>query len=203
MHLGPGRFCLRNAVCSVKLWPEVKGHVIKLRLFLMTSFVLMFQFLSLGSSSLRSMCCSLFLQAVGEKKAEAVATVVAAVDLARVRKPVLEEGDRAEEDEAVDMKEQEATPADKPAQATKTASEEQRRVQVQQVQQVQRWTEVSSHEDSGVSSSTVPHFTVSKVSVPKHEPSHEVRGSGPDPSYLPRSSIPSLTSTCLTGVAHV
>lgn len=152
----------------------------------------MCQFLSLGLSSLRSLCCSLFLQAEGEKKAEAVATVVAAVDLARVRKPVLKEGDRAEEDEAVDVKEQEAAPADKPAQATKSAPEEQRHVQVQQVQ---RWTEVSSHVDTGVSSSTVPYFTVSKVSVPKHEPSHEVRGSGPDPSYLPRSSIPPLTNT--------
>lgn len=125
------------------------------------------------------MCCSLFLQAEGEKKAEAVATVVAAVDLARVRKPVFEEGEESEEDRAVEAKELEAASADKPA-----GAEEQRRVQVQ------RRTEVSSHVDSGVSSSTVPHFTVSKVSVPKHEPSHEVRGSAADLSPPPQNLHP-------------
>lgn len=123
------------------------------------------------------MCCSLFLQAEGEKKAEAVATVVAAVDLARVRKPVCEESEQSEEDKALEVKELEAASADKPS-----GAEEQRCVQVQHVQKVQRRTEVSSHVDSGVSSSTVPHFTVSKISVPKHESSHEVRGSAADPS---------------------
>lgn len=48
---------------------------------------------------LRSMCCWLYLQAEGGKRAGAVATVVAAVDLARVRQPVHVEGSRAEEEE--------------------------------------------------------------------------------------------------------
>lgn len=45
----------------------------------------------------------LCLQAEGGKRAGAVATVVAAVDLARVRQPALVEGGRAEEDEAVEV----------------------------------------------------------------------------------------------------
>lgn len=48
-----------------------------------------------------SMCCWLCLQAEGGKRAGAVATVVAAVDLARVRQPVHAEGGPAEEEEAV------------------------------------------------------------------------------------------------------
>lgn len=50
---------------------------------------------------LRSMCCLLCLQAEGGKKA-AVATVMAAVDLARVRQPVHAEGGPAEEEECVE-----------------------------------------------------------------------------------------------------
>ncbi len=46
------------------------------------------------------MCCWLCLQAGGGKRAGAVATVVAAVDLARVRQPVHGEGGRAEEEES-------------------------------------------------------------------------------------------------------
>lgn len=53
--------------------------------------------------TLRSVCYSLCLQAEGGKKAEAVATVVAAVDLARVRLPVHAEGGLAEEEEAVEV----------------------------------------------------------------------------------------------------
>lgn len=49
---------------------------------------------------LRSMCCWLCLQAEGGKRAGAVATVVSAVDLARVRQPVHVEGGRAEEEDA-------------------------------------------------------------------------------------------------------
>lgn len=48
------------------------------------------------------MCCWLCLQAEGGKRAGAVATVMAAVDLARVRQPVHVEGGRAEEDKAVE-----------------------------------------------------------------------------------------------------
>lgn len=47
-------------------------------------------------TSLRPVCCLLCLQAETEKKADAVATVVAAVDLARVRQPA-PEGSWAEE----------------------------------------------------------------------------------------------------------
>lgn len=61
---------------------------------------------------LRSMCW-LCLQAGGGKRAGAVATVMAAVDLARVRQPVHAEGGRAEEEaEAVEAEfKQQATAA--------------------------------------------------------------------------------------------
>lgn len=99
---------------------------------------------------LRSMCWLLCLQGEGGKKSEAVATVVAAVDLARVRKPVHAEGDQAGEQEAieVEMRQQAAAtaetqivttkklPAEPPA-AVAVASE-QRKVQVSQVGGVYR-----------------------------------------------------------------
>ncbi|XP_028446715.1 titin-like [Perca flavescens] len=44
--------------------------------------------------------------------------------------------------------------------------------------QIQRVTEISSHVDTGLAPSPVPHFTVSKVSVPKHESSSEVSIAG-------------------------
>ncbi len=93
---------------------------------------------------LRSMCCFLCLQAEGGIKAGAVATVVAAVDLARVRQPVHAEGGRAEEEEVVEseISQQAATTAEKhvamktlpvepPAAVAMTS--EQHRVQVSQV----------------------------------------------------------------------
>lgn len=138
--------------------------------------------------------------------------MVAAVDLARVRKPALAEAD--EEEEAVEeMRQQEATTADKQIVEMKTAgpaavvASEQRRVHFSQVGgytsaltsrtfslplndlcwllQIQR-TEMSSHVDSGAAPSPVPHFTVSKVSVPKHDSGHEVsRGAASlNPSHL-------------------
>lgn len=56
---------------------------------------------------LRSMCCWLCLQAVGGQRAGAVATVMAAVDLARIRQPVhVEGGGAGEEEEAVDADQQ-------------------------------------------------------------------------------------------------
>lgn len=94
---------------------------------------------------LRSMCCLLCLQGEGGKKAEAVATVVAAVDLARVLKPVHAEGGQAEEPEAVEVeiRQQAAATAEKQIFATKTlpaeppaavaVASEQRKVQVSQV----------------------------------------------------------------------
>lgn len=41
--------------------------------------------------------------------------------------------------------------------------------------QIQRATETYSQVSTGLAPSPVPHFTVSKVSVPKHESSSEVR----------------------------
>lgn len=94
---------------------------------------------------LRSELSFLCLQAEGGKKAEAVATVVAAVDLARVRLPVHVEGGAAEEEEAVEVeiRQQErkmtaekhvtiqTLPPEPPAAVAVTS--EQHRVQVSQV----------------------------------------------------------------------
>ena len=66
---------------------------------------------------LRSMCCWLCLQAVGGKRAGAVATVVAAVDLARVRQPVHVEGGRTEEEEEAEAVKAAAVAADHQYQA--------------------------------------------------------------------------------------
>lgn len=93
-------------------------------------------------SSLRCVCCLLCLQDEGEKKAEAVATVVAAVDLARVLKPVHGEGVRKEEEEDVELRIKQQATAEKQVIATKTlptepaVSAEQHRVQVSQVGRV-------------------------------------------------------------------
>ncbi|KAK2840469.1 hypothetical protein Q5P01_014209 [Channa striata] len=123
----------------------------------------------------------------GGKKAGAVATVVAAVDLARVRQPVHAEGSRADEEEAaeVEIRQQAVTTAEKQIVATKplpveppaavALASKQRKVQVSQIQ---RTAEIPSYVDTGVTPSPVPHFTVAKVSVPKHEPSHEVSIAG-------------------------
>lgn len=58
---------------------------------------------------LRSMCCLLCLQGEGGLKAEAVATVMAAVDLARVRQPVHVEASGHEE-EPVDLRREACVP---------------------------------------------------------------------------------------------
>ncbi|KAJ0005748.1 hypothetical protein NQD34_015642 [Periophthalmus magnuspinnatus] len=112
-------------------------------------------------------------QAEEGKKAEAVATVVAAVDLARVRLPVHEEGGAAEEEESMEMRTQAEkkieviqikTPEAPPAVKQKTV----------QVTQIQKTSEISSKVETDVSPSQVPHFTVSKVTVPKAEQGPEV-----------------------------
>lgn len=89
--------------------------------------------------ALRSMCCLLCLQGEGGKKSEAVATVVAAVDLARVRKPMQAEGTQAEEQEAIEAQMAAAT-AEKQIVTTKKLPEppvavtsEQRKVHLSQV----------------------------------------------------------------------
>lgn len=74
-----------------------------------------------------SICCFLCLQAEGGKKAEAVATVVAAVDLARVRQPVHAEGGQAEEEEEAveaETRQQAAMTVEKHVVATKTLPSE-------------------------------------------------------------------------------
>ena len=95
---------------------------------------------------LRSKCYFLCLQAEGGKKAGAVATVMAAVDLARVRLPVHGEGGVAEEEEALEVEIKQRgrqmaaekhvvvtkTPPAEPAAAV-TVSSEQHTVQVSQV----------------------------------------------------------------------
>lgn len=65
------------------------------------------------------MCCWLCLQAEGGKRAGAVATVMAAVDLARVRQPVHVEGGRGEEEKA------EAVEAELRQQAAAVAADQQ------------------------------------------------------------------------------
>ena len=97
---------------------------------------------------LRSMCHFLCLQAGGGKRAGAVATVVAAVDLARVRQPVHADGGRGEEEEAVEVEisRQVEMTAEKQIIAAKTVAaeppaavtltSEQHRVQVSQVGEV-------------------------------------------------------------------
>lgn len=60
---------------------------------------------------LSSLCCWFYLQAEGGTKAGAVAKVVAAVDLARIRQPVHVEGGRAEEVETVEAEMRQQTVA--------------------------------------------------------------------------------------------
>lgn len=141
-----------------------------------------------------------------------MATVVAAVDLARVRLPLAEEEEAAE----AELRLQKEITTEKRVLETKVvgveaakivgaepakvvgaepAAPDQLRVQVSQVRnlldssqplqcrfsplcrslQIQRTAEVFSHVDAPSAPAAVPHFTVSKVSVPKHEASHEVR----------------------------
>ncbi|KAF7709182.1 hypothetical protein HF521_016032 [Silurus meridionalis] len=118
-----------------------------------------------------------------EKKAGAVATVLAAVDHARVRKPVHVESAMAEEEK--DIKEQTMLlnakqqvarkmevlqiPSDVPSTSTE---------QSVHVSQIQRTTEFKAQVDTGLSPSPVPHFTVSKVTVPKPDHSYEVSIAG-------------------------
>lgn len=96
------------------------------------------------------MCCLLCLQGEGGKKSEAVATVVAAVDLARVRKSLHAEDDQAGDQEAmeVEMRQQTAATAEKQIVTTKklpaespavvAVASEQRKVQLSQVGGVYR-----------------------------------------------------------------
>ncbi|TMS06108.1 Titin [Larimichthys crocea] len=146
-------------------------------------------------------------EAGGGKRAGAKATVMAAVDLARVRQPVHVEGERAEEEEEAEaveaeLRQQEVAAAAAAAAAAIAAGQQYQagwttttRAQAGQMlttaqefrpeptpppppPQIQRMTEISTHVDSGAIASPVPHFTVSKVSVPKHDISSEVSIAG-------------------------
>ncbi|MCI4378776.1 hypothetical protein PGIGA_G00219550 [Pangasianodon gigas] len=117
-----------------------------------------------------------------EKKAGAVAKVLAAVDQARVRKPVHVESALAEEE--MDIKQQAMLSAKQqaaskvellqiPSDIPSTSTE-----QTIHVSQIQRTTEVKAQVDTGLAPSPVPHFTVSKVTVPKPDHSYEVSIAG-------------------------
>nr|XP_023657553.1 titin-like isoform X3 [Paramormyrops kingsleyae] len=128
-------------------------------------------------------------EAEGGKKAEAVATVLAAVDLARIRKPAqAEEGHAEEEILEPDLKRQALdtqaskmitmtmkTEALQIPSSSQIASDEHR----VQVSQIQRSTETTTtHVDTSLAPSPIPHFTVSKVTVPKPDHSYEVSIAG-------------------------
>ncbi|XP_059930646.1 titin-like isoform X2 [Gadus macrocephalus] len=100
----------------------------------------------------------------GVGRVGAVATVMAAVDLARVRQPVHVEQSGAEE-EPVALQLQAAAP----------------HVSLDlnvPLSQIQRTTETSSQVEAGLTPSPLPKFTVSKVTVPKHDSSYEVSRAG-------------------------
>ncbi|KAK5889758.1 hypothetical protein CesoFtcFv8_013346 [Champsocephalus esox] len=110
-------------------------------------------------AALPSLYCWLCLQA-GEGKAVAVATVMAAVDLARVRQPVV----CGAEDEEAGLTQ--IAVSQQVAEGHMTTPEHLTQIQ----------TETPPQVDSGLA--PLPHFTVSKVSVPKHEASSEVSIAG-------------------------
>ncbi|CDQ62005.1 unnamed protein product [Oncorhynchus mykiss] len=129
-------------------------------------------------------------------KSEAKATVVAAVDLARVRKPLHAEGGHAEEEtiqsdlkqqmmmatteQQVTVKTEAATvPMVQipiiPPPSIQTTSDEQS-IHVTQIQRSRETT--TAHMETALAPSPIPHFTVSKVTVPKPDHSYEVSIAG-------------------------
>ncbi|KAG9340904.1 hypothetical protein JZ751_020097, partial [Albula glossodonta] len=124
-------------------------------------------------------------QGKGGKKKEAVATVLAAVDQARVRKPVHEEGGHAEEGVIEYGLAQQFVTVQAPKQEviTKTVKTEAMKmtppIQIPSPEksvhfaQIERSKETITHVDTALSPSPVPHFTVSKVTVPKPDHSYE------------------------------
>ncbi|MEQ2219931.1 hypothetical protein ILYODFUR_000155 [Ilyodon furcidens] len=128
-------------------------------------------------------------EAEGGIKAGAVAKVVAAVDLARIRQPVHVEGGRVEEVEAVEAEMRQQTvamAADQQYQIGWMSTRMQAGQMLTAAQeftsdlqpQIQRGTEISYSVDTGLTPSPVPHFMVSKVSVPKPESVGEVSIAG-------------------------
>lgn len=133
-------------------------------------------------------------QAEGETRAGAVATVMAAVDLARVRLPGQAEGGRVtqqqeevEQEKNVELQDWEHT---RETQLESPASPGPVWVSQVGAGSLGGWDSfrgpdlATANWDLSLTLQTeraealacVPHFTVSKVSVPKHEMSHEVRG---------------------------
>ncbi|CAB1414348.1 unnamed protein product [Pleuronectes platessa] len=210
---GPGSIPTRGPVLRVfphslataaEVLPPWKqgGYVSEAAYASMTSMTSMTSMSSMSSKSSVSSATQLHMEkhweqqvtatreAEGGKKAGAVATVVAAVDLARVRQPVHGEGGQAEEEEeeeekeekeeeAVEVKTKQQAVAEKQIVLVKSAPPPVAVTsETVQVSQIQRTTEISPLVDTGVSPSPVPHFTVSKVSVPKPEQSPEVSIAG-------------------------
>nr|XP_046259560.1 titin-like isoform X2 [Scatophagus argus] len=148
-------------------------------------------------------------EAVGEKRAGAVATVVAAVDLARVRQPVHVKGGGADEEKAeaveTELRQQAvaAMAVDQQYRAERTTAGTQSGQMLTAAQeftestlpQIQRVTEISSHVSTGLASSPVPHFTVAKVSLPKHESRSEVSIAGSAIATLQRELSSSSATT--------
>ncbi|CDQ65448.1 unnamed protein product [Oncorhynchus mykiss] len=119
----------------------------------------------------------------GGKKAEAKATVVAAVDLARVRKPVHGERGHAEEETIdSDIKQQSMLSTTEQQFSTRTeAGQMQTTIQTLAPEQsihVSQMQRTTTQVDTGLAPSPIPHFTVSKVMVPKPDHSYEVSIAG-------------------------
>ncbi|XP_059930648.1 titin-like isoform X4 [Gadus macrocephalus] len=124
----------------------------------------------------------------GVGRVGAVATVMAAVDLARVRQPVHVEQSGAEE-EPVALQLQAAAP----------------HVSLDlnvPLSQIQRTTETSSQVEAGLTPSPLPKFTVSKVTVPKHDSSYEeTEGAAvptPTESVVPPTLLAGLKNLTVT-----
>ncbi|KAM4608731.1 titin-like [Polymixia lowei] len=151
-------------------------------------------------------------EAEGGKRAEAVATVVAAVDLARVRQPVhVEDSGAEEEDVGSELRQQASVASEQQYEAIRTVRTQAGPMPTAvqhfspeptlQVSQIQRTTETSSHVETGLSPSPVPHFTVSKVTVPKPDPSYEVSRAGSAMATLQKElSSPSTARTIIKPV---
>ncbi|CAB1418960.1 unnamed protein product [Pleuronectes platessa] len=119
-------------------------------------------------------------EAAGGQRSGAVATVMAAVDLARVRQPAQVEAGGAGEAE---LGQQVGGGWMLTAQFTPEPARP----------QIQKATEILV--DTGLVSSPVPHFTVSKVSVPKPESSSEVSIAGSAIATLQRELSSSSAAT--------
>ncbi|RXN00523.1 Titin [Acipenser ruthenus] len=130
-------------------------------------------------------------KAEGDKKAGAVAKVLAAVDQARTKGPVRTEEARAEDSsmeyeykhQALSKQtiEQQIVSKHVKTEAVRVPSE----IQIiaadkadRSISQIERRKETTVHTDTSLSTTPVPHFTVAKVTVPKPEHTYEVSIAG-------------------------